>query len=37
MVRLDDRRARAVTPLHVVGKAVFDARIDVQLVYASSE
>ena len=37
MVRLDDRRARSVPPLHVVGKTVFDARIDVELAYASGE
>ncbi|MEK6225701.1 MAG: hypothetical protein AABM40_05320 [Chloroflexota bacterium] len=37
MVPLDHRRARSIAPLHVVGKAVLDARIDVELAYASSE
>jgi len=37
VVPLDHRRARSIAPLHVVGKAVLDARIDVELAYASSE
>jgi hypothetical protein len=31
VVRFDHLRARSVTPLDVIGKAVLDARIDVEL------
>jgi len=37
VVRLDHRGARSITPLDVVGKAVFHPRIDVELTYPSSE
>jgi hypothetical protein len=37
MVWIDDRRAGSVPSLDVVGKAVVDARVDVELAYASGQ
>jgi hypothetical protein len=37
MVPLDHRGARSITALHVVGEAVLDAGVDVQLANPASE